>query len=909
MRRIFSIGLLLVLLAGFLVGQRAAQAAAPAVLTTPGAKPAGVYVFYDWSNVSPTQYPVVGSHMVFLWDQVETAPGVYDWSGIEQWLAKVAATGKRAGLRISAYEGEYSGGIRIPAFHQAATPEIAVSCMSSGQAHLVPRYWDASYKQAYGALVAAFGARFDADPRVAWVEISTGVFGETAPADDKFDPCLTDAGLTSEQWIAFTNWTTDVYRTAFPDKQLFLQYAPRFVYRGERREFTNYAASLGVGLKHNHLSADLSTDAYITDPSPNIYQGGQYDPLARWGNQVATAFEGSNIWSSMLGRANAMWSIYNALDKHVDFLVLDTKVVTAAENQALLRFANRYLGRTLADTPSVWVALRDTDLTVTPNPWFPDAGNFEFWLYQDDTVPGGQTVPVWNVGTTAEGRYARRTDSASRNHSMYFDVDSGYGYGSLYQATFTVTYYDAGVDRWELRYDALSAPDKVARVVTKTNTKTWKTVSFVVNDAYFADRLPGGSTHPGSDFRIWNGGDGDETISFVDVALQPVAPDRLVLAQGSNGYAGLADTYLDRWYPDQSFGSSSRLWVWNKDTKQSLMRFDLAPLPQTARVVTATLHLYQYGSAPAYAFPMTVSAYRMLRAWDENTATWNRASASAAWQLPGAGGDEDRAALPAATTSLNQASGWAKLDVTELVRSWQSAPAQNYGVLLRGASDRGDGYSFYSGNLAGYDQRPRLEIEYMLFVPPTPLPTPTATSTRTPTPTRTRTLTPTPSPTALPSGTPTPTAPFSPTPTVTAMPTATPTATATVSPTPSMQPAGRIQGRVWLDLDGDHKQGPNEAGIAGVTIALSRISAAGGNGTTEDLLRQAISGTNGGYVFDALPADTYGVRLVGYGALQPTTPVWVVVSVPGPDAVFEVSFGLQQRRLRLYLPLIRRETP
>ena len=36
------LGLLLVLLAGFLVGQRAAQAAAPAVLTTPGAKPAGV---------------------------------------------------------------------------------------------------------------------------------------------------------------------------------------------------------------------------------------------------------------------------------------------------------------------------------------------------------------------------------------------------------------------------------------------------------------------------------------------------------------------------------------------------------------------------------------------------------------------------------------------------------------------------------------------------------------------------------------------------------------------------------------------------------------------------------------------------------------------------------------------------
>ena len=477
-------------------------------------KPTGIYVFYDWSNLNPAQYPIVGGHMPFLWDRIETKPGVYTWTAIDNWLGSMANLGKHAGLKIDTYVGQARGGTYIPARYITSTPQIIVSCPDGS---VLPRYWDASYQEAFGRLVRAFGARFGNDPRIAWVEISAGIFGETAPAEDRFDACLQAAGLTSRAWIDYVNWATDTYRAAFPAKQLFLQYAPRYLSRSERREFTDYAAGLGIGLKHNGVSADPGADAFITDPMLNIYRSGQYDPLYRWGNQVATGFEGSNIPTSMGGRTNTLWSLYNALDKHVDLLSLDTAVASSPDRQDLLQFASRYLGRTLADAPSVWVALRETEYD-----WFPDYGNYEYWLYQNDAVPGGQTVPLWNITSAPEGRYTRRTDQASGNPAMYFDVDDGFLFGGSQEATIRVTYLDRGFDTWELQYASGHDIYQSAGIVTKGATGQWVTATFPLVDIQFANRQPGGGRFPGSDFRIISRDDGDETIHFVEV----IAPNR-----------------------------------------------------------------------------------------------------------------------------------------------------------------------------------------------------------------------------------------------------------------------------------------------------------------------------------------------------------------------------------------------
>lgn len=708
-------------------------ASGPDTINHPDAGPPGIYVFYDWSHASPQTYPIIGGEMLFTWKSIETSQGKYNWGSVDQFVADMAKQGKRAVLRIDAYDGQCCGGSSVPDFYKTSTPNIIIKC---GTAE-IPRYWDSAYKTPFGKLINAFGARYNKDSRVAWIEISSGIYGETAPAEDEYDSCLQSAGLSSAAWVSTVNWSTDQYRQAFPDKQLFLQYAPRFLTRSERKQFTDYAAGKGVGLKHNGLKADGGGDMYITDPASNEYLGGQYDPIALWGDKVSIAFEGAICTGCLEDRTNTMWGIYNSLDKHADFLALDTKVTTATDRQDLLQFAVKYLGKQAPDIPSAWVALRETEYA-----WFPDYGNFEFYLFQNDDAPGGKTVPLWKFDSSPEGRYTRRTDQASNNPYMYFDVDDRYAYGGIYNATITVTYMDKGTDKWDLRYDSVTDLDKLAGTITKKNTNKWQTAVFQVADAQFANRLPGGGSRQGSDFRISSLNDGNETIHMVDVVATPGKPKTLILQPGADGYDGLKDTYLDSWNPDKAHGAEDKMYSAHPDQMFPVLRWDLSGLPTGARVVTATLGVYQYGGSQSYAIPDTLGAHRLLKAWDENSATWNKTSSSVSWEKPGALGASDRESTAVGSVSLSQTTGWAEINVTSLVQAWMETPSKNYGLLLRSTSDRNSQFYWRTSEYGTVAQRPWLEVSYYEPVTPPATWTPTSTpkpgtATNTPTPTRT----------------------------------------------------------------------------------------------------------------------------------------------------------------------------
>ncbi len=156
-------------------------------------------------------------------------------------------------MRINSYDGQCCGGVSIPAYLKQAYSDITVACTAKAE---IPRYWHPAYQRAFSDLIHAFGARYDGDPRIAWIEISNGIFGETSPVESIYNDCLQTVGLTSDMWVDFVKWSVDTYRHAFPRTQLLLQYAPRYLERWERREFSDYAASLGVGLKHNGLKPD-----------------------------------------------------------------------------------------------------------------------------------------------------------------------------------------------------------------------------------------------------------------------------------------------------------------------------------------------------------------------------------------------------------------------------------------------------------------------------------------------------------------------------------------------------------------------------------------------------------------------------------------------------------------------------
>jgi len=474
---------------------------------SPNAGPPGVYVFYDYAHLDPRTYPIVGGHITPQWKILQPAEGRYDFGWLDSWMNNEAALGKAIAFGIDPYDGTCCGGSGVPDYVYQLYPSTKVMCGTE----LIPKYWDPYYKQEYQRFITALGQHYNGDPRIGFIEIGVGIYGETTPSETEFIPCLQSAGLTSSIWVDYVKWAIDAYVAAFPDTQLLLEYAPVFTSMTERRTVTDYAAVRGVGLKHSGLKPDGGGDVNVTNPDDPNYGAGQYDPMFKWNSQVPIGWEGYET-HNMTGLTSTMWGLYNGLDKHPDYLVMDIGLVSDPARWELLRFAGQHTNRTIDDTPSVWVAMRETQYT-----WFPQWGNYQFWLYQNDSVPGGKTVPLWNVGSAPEGRYTRRTDQTTGQPYMYFNIDDGYLYGGLNRATISVTYFDQGTDTWELQYDAASDMYRSAGIVKKTNTGTWQKVTFTLDDAIFGNGQTGGGKYPGSDFRISCRGDGDEVIHFVQV--------------------------------------------------------------------------------------------------------------------------------------------------------------------------------------------------------------------------------------------------------------------------------------------------------------------------------------------------------------------------------------------------------
>ncbi|HEY64435.1 MAG TPA: hypothetical protein G4O02_07670 [Caldilineae bacterium] len=430
--------------------------------------------------------------------------------------------------------------------------------------HLIPKYHSDGYKNAYKRFIRALGARYKDDPRVDLIAIGTGVWGENQPVENQYDSVIEASGLTGDVWVQFVQEITLEYAKAFsaspnppyqPLKPLFLQYAPSYKSIQEKQQTTDYAASVGVGLSFNGLTDDAN--GTVRGQLASYPGAGKYEPIIKWNQTVPIAWESYDYM--LCDRARALWAIYNGLDKHADFYRLEQSVVTDPAFEDILQWARQYMGKTRENTPSVWVALREHRTPWKPC-WtspetgpYPQLGNYSFWLYQRDDIPGGRTVPetndssvtglgacggsyatdfygpnypcysnpynpaLGNPNTLPEAYVIRRTDQATGNPYMWFDVDDGYLRGGQSHVQITVKYVDLGTDTFNITYDSVTGP-KETEVITKTNTGQLKEVVFDLEDARFDNQLkPAGWTGDGMDFRINSRGDGDEWIHFVDV--------------------------------------------------------------------------------------------------------------------------------------------------------------------------------------------------------------------------------------------------------------------------------------------------------------------------------------------------------------------------------------------------------
>ncbi len=221
----------------------------------------------------------------------------------------------------------------------------------------------------------------------------------------------------------------------------------------------------------------------------------------------------------------------------------------------VVEYARKTMGKTVENSPDAWVALRQWNDPTYFDDRLPEYSpenaellgvnrsnyeqihrflknsqlpfrNWERWLTQREVAPDGYTQPTqqvydrtnfikWN-GFSYE---AIRTDHQTQNNYIYFNVDDRFLKNQRADVEIKVTYLDDNNATWEIEYDALNGNlYKKTSQVFNQNSGKWKTTTFRISDAAFANRQNGNM-----DFRIYNGGSQDLTVRFVRVIkLQPV---------------------------------------------------------------------------------------------------------------------------------------------------------------------------------------------------------------------------------------------------------------------------------------------------------------------------------------------------------------------------------------------------
>jgi len=281
----------------------------------------GNYAAADFWYLDPARYHIVGGQRTFNWSELEVGDGVWNWGTLDYWLDREASQGKAAAIAISTYNGRCCGGIIALPEYLRANPQVLVQVDPD---RYVPKYWHPTYKQRYQRFITALGRRYLNDPRLSWVAIGTGMYGETWACNYWDNDAMAAAGLTSDLWVDIVNETTDWYVDAFSEdgqlrKSILLQNAPVTFRAGERREFGLHAVSRGVGFSINALHQDQEGAVYGPDGSCAFC--GIHDLALVYNQMVPTTYE---TYQYMLcDPTQVYWGMLNGLDKHPTFLRLN----------------------------------------------------------------------------------------------------------------------------------------------------------------------------------------------------------------------------------------------------------------------------------------------------------------------------------------------------------------------------------------------------------------------------------------------------------------------------------------------------------------------------------------------------------------------------------------------------------
>lgn len=881
----------------------------------------GFYVENSLSGppIVPGTHSATGSFRFWDWKTLNPDPGVYNFTPLDNWIQLQLGAGYQyVGIAVTTYSGRaYTRKTCTPLsirFGVSLTPEwvrngpdgepdtaddpIIISsrplvwdCNQDGTAESIPwpilDYQDPYYRDQYRTFINALAEHLRTGPyvgKVAWVAAGTGKDGENKPVDDEDDTSL---GLTATQWVNTVEGILTDYKNAFmssngtPAIRLLVQNAPFYLQVWERRDVAKWASDNGIGLAINNITSDFDFVESCNSANTSVKCAGIYDQARQYSDKVPVALES---YDYMMETPNEFyWSMARALDVHTDFIRLSNFWTSQdnTDNRTIAEWTDKYMGVGLqagdVTPPSIWSRMREhrdpcflpyTGAAGISCNWWPTNGNYEYYLRQVHTAPGGVTIPYtdderynvagrkfgWdhdesnvldkpyhyntqpydpvlrNVGLYSIGAKdvqvgvdpgwtARRSDQATGNFGFFFDADDRYlspPTGDPHQVAVAVTYLDYGSDRWRLRYDSTTG-EKSARVYAIQN---WTISVGLAIDP----KLPTAGLQPANTLYI------QKTNSSAWKTATFLIEDGYF----GNRLSGGTDFYLD-----------SRSDAGAADGNEYIHHVDLRRLnnaPQVTPTPTPTTPVQVPTSTPTptpTATPISTKGIVSGYVFEDVNLNGNKEGFEP--PLPGALVDLALAANPSNVIrqSVTDNNGFYRFtDVVPAIYVLRVNAPAGWEIML---------LSRYVQTLAGQE------------------------STNNNFPSR-RVATPTPTVTPTPSLTPT----------ATSTPTVTPTATPTATTTPT---GGRIEGTVWHDSDhgGEGDIDPGEVRLAGVTLRLRNVQGVVVSETQTD--------DSGHYAFLGLASQTYELLLVLPAGWEITTPPlnrWLAPGVGGLTADFGV---------------------
>lgn len=541
-----------------------------------------MYVMYDYNNrdyrTERPDFGPLGSWMWWNWNSIHKGPGQYDWSLIDNYLARAAslsvelASGevipKPVALSIQIYPGinmdrtpqwVYSrfipGAPKIGGYYVGRRMDPA-GCDPLGASRWGDQVWEEQVKD----MIMALGERYNNDPRVNSVWMNTGLYGELISS---FWYC--GATRDFDQGGDFGRWVLrlmDVYRQAFPTKPVYILNSGRSY---ERYATTQRAYSYfpRMGVKHNTLNYDLPNEY----GKLSVAGFGLMETINPYSTTMPIAFEhyfGANPHQTY-------WATINGLAHHADlfdfpyypyqFHIFDQ----IAALRGMLHgydqwdFIDRYLGQSVQTTPGVWIMFRDTQWpedvtewngsTCVPRLWEMGEQNKDwgYWLSRIH-APGGRAVKLvrpldvnrnrpecwqpanflWQaeipstLSNQPYGYYSlRRTDEATGNRYFYLRVANTWPHwGVVPKAAGGTASYKLTVIYADMGTDAWGLVyktfDGTTRTLTvqKEDTQVWKAQTWILEDMYLRRGLS-----QGDDFRLDSMGDGDDYFHMVHLEV------------------------------------------------------------------------------------------------------------------------------------------------------------------------------------------------------------------------------------------------------------------------------------------------------------------------------------------------------------------------------------------------------